>query len=813
MLVDKKNIILKDTIQSLPYISGSKRSGTKFPTRMNTFSHARLIASKLDYCYASSEEQRQVAAIRYKDGVYLEFSSAEGYDLATKSLEAKQQGIRLLNIREEQNTTKAVVYIPKGKENYFLKKVNAYATEVSPKSGKPKNNDLVSSVEDVKLALLDSFWFGKHEDMPNDIPLWCEIWLRYYDDYEQVIAAFSQNCEELNVEIDSKRIVFPERVVVLIKASRQNLTDLISVSEFLAEIRRAPEPVGFFDGLSGQEQSQVVNEILSRARFNDSDTSICILDTGIAAGHPLISPVIESDDVVQSVNSSWGANDHQGHGTEMAGVAVYNNLTDIFLKNEEFEVNHKIESVKILPPRGNNPKELYGAITEQAVSLAEIERPNRNRVICMAVTTDEFYDKDGSPTSWSAAVDNITSGANTDGEDKRLFFISAGNISPHQLADAEYPDINVLESVKNPAQSWNAITVGCYTNNVSIQDPRLNGYTPVADVEQLSPYSTTSVTWDNKWPIKPEILLDGGNVATNGDDYTEADDLSLLTTSKNFLSKPLSTIWGTSSATAQASWMAAQIYSVYPELWPETVRALLIHSARWTDKMREQFIGDDKKLTGRRNLLRTCGYGIPDLQRAVQCYKNSVNLVVESEIQPFDGEKMNEMHLHTLPWPKEVLEALGDTDVTLRITLSYFIEPGPGEIGWKDKYRYASCGLRFDVINSNETVEDFKKRINVKMRDEKNDSGDGSSRDWFLGTKTRDVGSIHSDFCQSTAIDLADANRIAVYPVIGWWRERRYLGKSNQKIRYSLIVSLETPDVEADIYNPIITQIANEVVI
>lgn len=77
---------------------------------------------------------------------------------------------------------------------------------------------------------------------------------------------------------------------------------------------------------------------------------------------------------------------------------------------------------------------------------------------------------------------------------------------------------------------------------------------------------------------------------------------------------------------------------------------------------------------------------------------------------------MKEMDLHEIPWPTEVLQELGDTKVRLRITLSYFIEPGPGEIGWKDRYRYPSCGLRFDLINNNEELEDFKKRINVKMR-------------------------------------------------------------------------------------------------
>lgn len=41
----------------------------------------------------------------------------------------------------------------------------------------------------------------------------------------------------------------------------------------------------------------------------------------------------------------------------------------------------------------------------------------------------------------------------------------------------------------------------------------------------------------------------------------------------------------------------------------------------------------------------------------------------------------------------------------MRVTLSYFVEPGPGEVGWEDKYRYLACGLRFDAI---ETKDDLK---------------------------------------------------------------------------------------------------------
>ena len=742
--------------------------------------------------------------------MYVEFSGLSGYELATKSLEDNKNGIRLLNIRDEteSNVTKATVYIPEGKHSLFLQKIRSYETQTT-KKGNPRYNDLIRSIEDVSIAIVKSFWIGNITEIPGENAKWCEVWLRYdtKDDYDIVNEEFDRCCSELNIEFNDKRIRFPERAVRLIRASYRDLEELLYICDYVAEFRNSFEPASFFTELSGKEQQEIVDEIIKFTSFNDSKTTICLLDTGIMQNHPLLKSAIKDDKCVISYDSNWGAEDHEGHGTEMAGIAKYFDLMNTFLSKSQVSINHKIESVKILPPHGSNKYEAYGAITEQSVLSIEIENPDANRVICMAITCDN---DDGKPTSWSGAIDNITSGANEEGGVKRLFFISAGNVNPEELKERSYPNSSILHSVESPGQAWNAITVGCYSKNIDISDESIKGFHPVADVGELSPYSSTSMTWGTVWPVKPELLLDGGNVATNDSDYISSDDLSLLTTNKDFLIRPLSSIWATSAATAQASWMAAQVYSLYPDIWPETVRALLIHSARWTDKMKKQFCSENTKTKGRRQLLRTCGYGIPDLEKAIQCYNNSVNLVIESEIQPYTKGSMNEMHIHKIPWPKDVLLENGELPATLRVTLSYFIEPGPGEIGWKNKYRYSSCGLRFDVINSNETLQDFKKRVNNKMREDSRDSGDGSSRDWFLGTQNRDVGPIHSDFCETTAADLSDANYVAVYPVVGWWRERTNLGKFNNKIRYSLIVSIETPVKDIDIYTPIINQIAIE---
>lgn len=814
MSVEKRNIFLKETQDTLPFVSKRGRSGTNFPVRANPGAHATFIIRKLSECRSQDLTQRQVAAIRYKDGLYLEFSSAENYDLNTKALDNYQSksGIRLLNIRQDGNVKKATVYVPAGKENYFLEKVQAFreSLESLPENKSPKNNDLVRSIEDVKLAVLESFWVGKREDIPGDVAVWCEVWLRYEDGHvEDSVKDFNECCSTFEITTNPRFIVFPERLVRLVKANHSQLINLLTGCSYLAELRRASEPTSFFDNLEGSEQVEWVDNLLERTTFHNTGATVCVLDTGLNAGHPLIAPATQ-ENWIQSIDPAWRVSDHDGHGTEMAGIALYSDLKAALVSGHPIDVYNQIESVKLLPPRGENRPDLYGAITEQAVALAEIANPTAKRSYCIAVSSSEFNTGDGSPTSWSAAIDNIASGV-ADG-DKRLILVSAGNVETSEMSRIGYPDANMVHSVESPGQSWNALTVGAFSQNVTMED-ELVGFSPVADNGQLSPYSATSLMWSPKWPVKPEILLDGGNVATNGTDYMSCPDLSLLTTGHRPLIRKFSTICATSSATAQASHMAAQIFAEYPDIWPETARALLVHSAQWTSQMKAQFCSDDSKKTGRRRLLRTCGYGIPDIDRAIQCLNNSVNLIIQGEIQPYEKKDgrigMKEMHLHQIPWPTELLQRLGAIEVEMRVTLSYFIEPGPGEKGWNNRYRYPSCGLRFDVINTDETVEDFKKRINIKMREDGDDHGEGTSGSnrWYLGSENRDVGSIHSDFIKTSAVELCNANYLAVYPVVGWWRERSHLGKCNETVRYSLIVSIATQNAEIDLYTPIATQI------
>ncbi|MCF7837098.1 MAG: S8 family peptidase [Candidatus Marinimicrobia bacterium] len=590
---------------------------------------------------------------------------------------------------------------------------------------------------------------------------------------------------------------------------KQQLEAISRESDDIAEYRRAKETAAFWLDLPNKEQAEWVASVLNRLNIaSNPGTAICILDTGVNRGHPLLSPLLSEADCT-SFDPLWGAHDHDKHGTLMAGIGAYNNLQELLAHNDDVVLRHCLESVKILPPHAANDPNLWGHITAQSLYKAEIQAPNRKRIACMAVTSADTRDR-GRPSSWSGVLDQLCSGA--DDDNRRFFVVSAGNSA--EDSRAVYPEAQETDSVHDPAQSWNALTIGAYTKLNDIRDPTMSGYEPVAPRNGLSPFSTTSNEWEDRWPIKPELVLEGGNLAKDANGFqTVSDDLSLLSTYYDPQRAHFYPFCMTSAATAQAAWMAAQIHVRYPEFWPETVRGLMVHSANWTDTLKAQFCDSENKASYK-HLLRTCGYGVPSLEKALFSASNRLTMISQAEIQPFDkkdggGYRTLDMHLYELPWPKDVLQAMPPhADVKIRVTLSYFIEPSPGEVGWKDRYRYASHGLRFDLNSPTETRDQFKRRINQAARDEENGhpGTNSPSGHWVLG-QARDKGSIHSDIWKGSAAELAESNLIAISPLVGWWRERPHKGKWNRKTRYALIISIETPETEVDIYTPVSVQL------
>ena len=771
------------------------------------------------------------------DGIYVVFDSFPDVELAFESLDPRQgkRHPELVAVREVEVDgevrEQATVFVPDGKLGYFLKRLNDYANTAD--QDKPRNRNLVDRIQSIGLASLEQLWTDPPSEFPDQNELtWWELWLRQRDGQEtEQLGAFAESVE---ARLGRTILGFADRTVVLIEATAAQLSTALDVLDNLAELRRPRQPAGLLALQPPEEQADQVAKLADRTHTAPEDApAACVLDTGAHQPHPLLGESLLVADC-HACDPTWGVGDHAGHGTEMAGLALYGDLGGAVASAGEIRLRHRLESVKVLPPPPTtNPPELYGAVTATAASLVEIQAPSRARVFSLAITadweppTEDTARQFGQPTSWSAAIDALSAGLEIDVTNqglvvlnevelgaRRLFVVAAGNVDTDEDDHLTRSD---LEPIEDPGQAWNALTVGAYTDLDDLSSsPHYAGWTPVAAQGELSPFSRTSVAFTRDWPRKPDVVLEGGNTARSpqGTEYDTPEALQLLTTRAPLHDQRLLTVTNaTSAATAQAAHLGASVLVDYPALWPETVRALIVHSAEWTDAMKQRFDAAATR-TQRIALQRRYGMGVPDLTRATRSATDALTLLVQDVLHPFDGKgRTREMHLHELPWPRDVLGTLGAFEVRMRVTLSYFIEPNPGRRGWARRYSYPSHGIRFDVRRPTETTDEFRKRINKRAlsEDERRPSSESDASAWLFGPEARASGSLHTDIWHGTAADLAERGVVAIYPVSGWWKERKDRDHSERGARYALIVSIETPGQDVDVWTPVAQEVGIEV--
>jgi Subtilase family len=784
---------------------------TGLPPARARAAHAAKLKRAVDRAITQAREQiadRQESIAEGAAGFYLQFEIPIGHQSALDSLENKPKAIELVAVRpsgEGDETISATVFVPESSADFYDKRIEAYRAQQT-KSGKPKNENLIARIDDVQLGTTRSLFTDDMTLFPrSDEPVWWEVWLR-----DGRLQAFQDISARLNIVTRAHTISFPERDVILVLADETSIAQLIQHTDAVAELRLAKDTPSLFLEMRAVDQADWAANLAARITPPSAIApAVCLLDSGAAQAHPLILPGLDPADQ-HSYDPAWGVGDSahwNGHGTLMSGVALYGDLEAALSHNAKVPLRHRLETVKILPPNGHNDPDLYGAITAAGIDLAERRAPRRRRVICLAVTSDVGLGR-GRPSSWSSAVDQLCYGG---GDRRRLMVLSAGNLRGDINAQ-EYLDRNDLEEVESPAQAWNPIVFGACTDKITITHPDFDGWLPVAPAGDLSPASRTSAIWDRQWPIRPDVVFEGGNFAHDGINPASAiDDLQLVSTHYRPNVRLFDAFGDTSAAAALGGNLSAGIMSARPELWPETVRGLVIHSAEWTPAMRTHFDAATSQAQ-KLSLLRRYGWGVPDLTRSLLSAANDATLMVEDALLPFrkDGSqiKTRDMNVHRLPWPRAELATLGDLDVELRITLSYFIEPNPGERGWTRRHRYASHNLRFAMKRSLETVDEFRQRINKAAQDEEigEPAGGAGGDNWVLGP-IRDRGSIHSDIWRGSAAALADRDAVGIFPITGWWKEKPALQRWERAARYALLVSIRAPDTEIDIYNSIAAQL------
>lgn len=407
----------------------------------------------------------------------------------------------LLSVQPATDTTpeRAVVWVADAYRTAFLKLFEDYLEKTVKQGneanwetpeGNPKNRALIANISRIRRAVLDDLWQSAGEP-PKHGRQWWELWL---DPAEPGVGALRSFADAFQLTLLDRVLIFNDRVVTWLEATWSELEMLPFTSVPIAEIRK-PEFIDTIEDLSRDEQDEYVQDLAARViPASENAPAVCHLDTGVARTHVLLSGSLAEADLHTVVGASGF--DVGTHGTSMAGIALYGPMDDLLTGNGSIQLHHRLESVRVLPGDDEpetDPKD-YGTITIQAVVLPEatIQRP---RVFCLPISTDP--DRPGQPTLWSAVVDALAAGVDVvrDGEQlqllsapdldaARLIVVAAGNVDSYQSDHLAESDTSVIE---DPAQSWNALTVGAHTELTAVStDPQYYDWKAVAEDGQLS---------------------------------------------------------------------------------------------------------------------------------------------------------------------------------------------------------------------------------------------------------------------------------------------------------------------------------------
>lgn len=692
----------------------------------------------------------------------------------------------------QKNARLNFAFDPTTMENFEAAASN-YVGWTVDKARRPNHFNFFEAQPRIGLTRVEDLWASSRplpEDEDDELAL--EVWLQ-----EAAEPRFFEVLELLGLKA-RRSIAFEDVRVLLVRATLEDFQTLAR-SAAIAQLRPASSLAGDIFQVPAGVQVAAVQAAASRvAPASDEAPAVCVLDTGIREDHPLIAPSLSfSGTVVGGSGADW-----DGHGTKMAGLALYRDLAGLVGARGSASLSVRLESVKIQGPPGAggaSANRLPAERLRQAVDAVE-EESDRSRTFCLSMNAPEEVD-DGGPSSLSCEIDVLASEA----AQPRLFCVAGGNLVD-PLALTDYQSMNDVTGMMSPAQSWNALTVAACTDLANVPGTHL----PVAPAGDLSPWSMTAVNWEREHrpPSKPDVVFEGGNQMYDRVSSAVGPhaDLSLLTTSMD-LAAPLTLTGQTSAATAAIAGLCASIQAEYPALWPETVRGLVVHSAEHTDAMNARA----RRYAAARGslqqaLLERFGHGRPDRTTAMENAADALTLINQAHLRPFrlndagDAAVLGQMRFHQLPWPIETLQELDGVEAELRVTLSYFVSPNPGAVIQGPGRSYASHGFNFDVKRPDETEEEAVARINKNFD---KPALNTPRLSWKYG-QFRGRGSVKHDRLKlSNAADLARMTGIMVFPQQGWWGRDK--SRVEQQSRYALIVTIRTP--EQEIYTEISTAI------
>ncbi len=424
----------------------------------------------------------------------------------------------------------------------------------------------------------------------------------------------------------------------------------------------------------------------------DQAPGIVVLDSGLAAGHPVLAPAVGDS---QSFVAGASPADQHGHGTFVAGIALYDDVAAC-LQNRRFEPKLRLFSGRILNDQSAADPLLIENQVGQAVryfreeygcrvfnlSYGDLNKPYQGRHVSgLAVTLDAL----------SRELDV-------------LFVVPTGNFKGDEEGPSdwrgEYPCYLSAPGATliDPAPALNALTVGSLARNEL--NPRWPGdpaYQPVARTDQPSPFTRHGPSVNDA--IKPDLVDYGGNwmidARTDGGLAAGRQGLGELSTNSSFATQnPFREDSGTSFSAPRVAHAAARILGEIPEVGVDLCRALLVAHASTPQACRD-LLADDGTI---RNVT---GYGLVDRSALYRSVEDCVTLWARESIED------RRHHFYEIPVPDEFWQG-GRRNREITVSLAYRPPVRTTRID------YRAAGISFKLVQA-ESLNAVARRFNAAV--------------------------------------------------------------------------------------------------
>ncbi|APO80050.1 MULTISPECIES: S8 family peptidase [Pseudomonas] len=594
------------------------------------------------------------------------------------------------------------------------------------------------SAEDRKSWALRNLGLPEGEHFKLDV----ELWPHYVMNHPariRLVTGFEKWLEEAGMQTVHK-LNYDSLVMYRVEATQAQADLLLNHSD-VRLVDRIPQT-----GITYAQLNRDIAELPGNIPQPALEAArVCILDSGINTNHPLLrSAIAESESFVEGQDEF----DEVGHGTAVAGIALYGDV-EACDRSNYWRPEFWLYNGKVMRKCPDTENPIYDEHTVEATLTEAVEHfvGLGCRIFNLSLgNSNAPYD--GSHVRGLAYILDVLARKHN-----VLFVVSTGNFMgssdpavPINSWREEYPEYLLHESsvIIDPAPAMNVLTVGSIARHDATVDsqryPEIHQLSPSCE-NQPSPFTRHGPSV--KGALKPELVAHGGNLACpvhfrNNQWKTEMRGLGVLTLNYQFQGNTLfKEICGTSFSAPYITYLSGRLLNEYPDASANLLRAMLVNHASLPSEIETAFPDEMRKgykvnkATYNREISRdVAGYGQVNESDLFRSSDHCVVLMCEETIEK------DACQFFELPLPASYLrKARGLRELSVTLAYSPAVRT--------TRLDYLATQISYRLVKG-KSLDEVQAHFNKENQDEAETRNDDAATNRDISAQLRSRGTVQS---------------------------------------------------------------------